>query len=120
MIRAGRNGSTVCPVFLIHCESGFISAKENGLIGVSGHTACPDQNGTPVVLLHGGGIDSARLSWGVLAPLSKNFRCMRRISPWRSLKNASIGRKENSRTNSCGLLHRFSIKRNNIYNRVIQ
>lgn len=39
------------------------------------YTAGLDQKGPPVVLLHGGGIDSAHLSWGgVLAPLSENFQ----------------------------------------------
>jgi pimeloyl-ACP methyl ester carboxylesterase len=39
------------------------------------YTAGLDQKGPPVVLLHGGGIDSAHLSWGgVLAPLSEKFQ----------------------------------------------
>lgn len=46
-----------------------------GDLNIHCYTAGNDQRGTPVVLLHGGGIDSARLSWGeVLAPLSEKFQ----------------------------------------------
>lgn len=46
-----------------------------GDLNIHCYTAGEDKSGIPVVFLHGGGIDSARLSWGgVLTPLSEMFQ----------------------------------------------
>jgi pimeloyl-ACP methyl ester carboxylesterase len=41
------------------------------------HLLSAGDNGTPVLLLHGGGVDSARLSWGLaIEPLAENHHSL--------------------------------------------